>query len=97
MTKKKLNNTKPEVAFFEIEPWEQEYIKKGLKGFKLRFFENIIGKKDLKNLKNISVLSPFIYSKVDKNILESLPALKLVATRSTGFDHIDVAGADKKK
>jgi len=42
-------------------------------------------------------LSPFIYSKVGKDVLENLPALKLIATRSTGFDHIDVIGANEKK
>lgn len=37
------------------------------------------------------IVSTFIYSALDRTVLESLPALKLVATRSTGFDHIDVA------
>lgn len=95
MPKKKTNNSKPEVAFFEIEPWEQEYIRKNLKGFNLRFFEEAIDKKDLKQLKKLAVLSPFIYSKVDKDILCCLPELKLVTTRSTGFDHVDLKEAAK--
>lgn len=35
------------------------------------------------------IVSPFIYSILDRDVLENLAALKLVATRSTGFDHID--------
>ena len=35
------------------------------------------------------VVSTFIYSKLDRRVLEKLPALKLIATRSTGYDHID--------
>ena len=33
--------------------------------------------------------SIFIYSKLGRDVLEKLPALKLIATRSTGYDHID--------
>jgi D-lactate dehydrogenase len=34
-------------------------------------------------------ISTFIYSRLDRNVLELLPTLKFIATRSTGFDHID--------
>lgn len=36
------------------------------------------------------IVSTFIYSEIDRGVLDELPALKLVATRSTGFDHIDI-------
>ena len=36
-------------------------------------------------------ISTFIYSKVSREVLERLPALKLIATHSTGYDHIDLA------
>jgi len=35
------------------------------------------------------IISTFIYSKHGRDALEKFPALKLVATRSTGYDHID--------
>jgi len=34
-------------------------------------------------------LSIFICSEIDKEIIDSLPNLKLITTRSTGYDHID--------
>ena len=37
------------------------------------------------------VLSGFIHTPVDAALLERLPALRLVATRSTGAEHIDLA------
>ncbi len=37
------------------------------------------------------LISTFIYSKLDRQVLEKLAAVKLIATRSTGFDHIDIA------
>lgn len=41
----------------------------------------------------ITVLSPFISSRVGSAELDRLPALRLIATRSTGFDHIDLEAA----
>lgn len=37
------------------------------------------------------IVSTFIYSKLDRDVLAQLAALRMIATRSTGFDHIDVA------
>lgn len=37
------------------------------------------------------IVSTFIYSTLDREVLEQLPALKLIATRSTGHDHINGA------
>jgi D-lactate dehydrogenase len=37
------------------------------------------------------VLSVFINSRLNASALSGLPALKLIATRSTGYDHIDLA------
>ncbi len=36
------------------------------------------------------VLCPFVHSRLDAPALARFPALRLVATRSTGFDHIDL-------
>jgi len=41
-------------------------------------------------------VSVFIYSKIDKKILQSLPKLEAVATMSTGFDHIDLEACKSK-
>jgi len=36
------------------------------------------------------------FAKVTKEALEKLPRLKMIATRSTGYDHIDIAAASEK-
>jgi len=86
---------KIQIAFFEAEPWEKEYLSKRLKVFKLLFFPEILTKKDLSKIKEIDILSPFIYSKISAEMIKALPNLKLIATRSTGFDHIDIKAATK--
>lgn len=87
---------KLKITFFEIEPWEMDYLKPKLKGFDLTFFEEKITPERLKKIPGVDILSPFIYSVVDKKVINSLKSLKYVATRSTGFDHIDLKTCQKK-
>jgi len=85
------------IAFFEIKPWEKRYLKGKLKDHTLLFFKEQLGDINLSQIKDIDALSVFIYSNVTKEIISNLPKLKLVATRSTGFDHIDLKECKKKK
>jgi D-lactate dehydrogenase len=82
--------TKHKIAFFEIEPWEREYLTLQLKKFDLVFFEHALQARDVKKISQATILSPFIYSRIDKRILSALPSLQYITTRSTGFDHIDI-------
>jgi len=86
---------KIKIAFFETESWEKDYIQSQLKGFDLIFFEEKIDSNNLEKILDINVLSPFIYSVIDKKIISSLKYLKYIATRSTGFDHIDLDACKK--
>jgi len=47
--------------------------------------------------KKYEIISINIYSKIDKEVLSKLPDLKLIATRSTGMDHIDLKECKKRK
>ena len=78
------------VAFFEVEDWEISYIKKNLKGLSVQFFKEILSQNNVSKVKNIEILGIFIYSKIDKTILDQMPKLRMIATLSTGFDHIDM-------
>lgn len=85
------------IVFFEVEPWEKEYLKKRLPGMQLYFFGDVLQGKDLSKIKEVNVLSPFIYSKINTAVIKKLANLKLVATRSTGFDHVDLKAAKAAK
>jgi D-lactate dehydrogenase len=87
---------KLKIAFFEIEPWEIDYLKSSLKDFDLIFFEDKLNSRYLKKILDINILSPFIYSKVNKNAIDPLKSLKYITTRSTGFDHIDLKYCGRK-
>lgn len=42
------------------------------------------------------VVSTFVYSDLSRTVLEKLGKLKLIATRSTGYDHIDVGYCNER-
>ncbi len=42
------------------------------------------------------IVSVFVASSVTREVIDALPALKLIATRSTGYDHIDTTYAQSK-
>ncbi len=86
------------IGIFEIERWEKSYLKKSpLQNHELIFFKQELNAETLvPELSQLDVVSTFIYSKVDKKVFDHLKNLKMIATRSTGFDHIDMEYANKK-
>jgi D-lactate dehydrogenase len=76
------------IAIFDLEDWERQS------------FERLAGEHDLELLTeplsmdnadchaDAEVVSGFIHSSFSKPVLEQLSNVKLIATRSTGFDHI---------
>ena len=77
------------VGFFDTSPDAEKYFRKHLKGLKLRFCGELNGENALK-AKDCGVISCFVHEKIDSKILRKMPKLKLIATRSTGIDHIDL-------
>jgi D-lactate dehydrogenase len=85
------------IAFFEITGWEKDYLQKKLsKDYELIFFEDQIQDIDISLLVNFDFISVFIYSRVTSQIIDHIPNLKMILTRSTGFDHIDTDYAETK-
>jgi len=70
---------------------------KELKKHSLSFFDTPLHETPLKDFVDAEVISMFVSSKVPSEIINKLPKLKLIATRSTGFDHIDLKTATKRK
>jgi D-lactate dehydrogenase len=87
------------IAFFGVKSWEKEIIEKeiiNLDATGVGIFSKELHE-DLELASKYDVVSVFIYSKLDKKVLDQLPNLKMVATRSTGKDHIDCAECEKRK
>jgi D-lactate dehydrogenase len=74
------------IVLYETQKWEEEYLKAKLQGFDLVF--NI----DSKILPDVGaeIVCNFVGSPLTGEIIGKMPQLKFVATRSTGYDHIDL-------
>jgi D-lactate dehydrogenase len=77
------------VAFFEVKDWERAFLAERLPSDKVHFASGVLTTPG-EELRGLQALSVFIYSHVTRDVLDALPELKIIATRSTGFDHIDV-------
>jgi D-lactate dehydrogenase len=77
------------VAFFEVKEWERAYLAQRLPSDEIQFSAGVLNAPG-EEMRAIEALSVFIYSRVTREVLDQLPELKFIATRSTGFDHIDL-------
>jgi D-lactate dehydrogenase len=85
------------IVFFETEDWAKDYLsKQGLDGGNVKFYSDPLNEDTAKLAEDADVVSFFIYSRVDKTILDKLPNVKLVTTRSTGYDHIDTSACRER-
>lgn len=78
------------IAVFEIEPWEREAFQKLSTDHDAEFISEPLTQANVETYSDADIISPFIYSKLDSGVMNNFAHLKLIATRSTGFDHIDL-------
>lgn len=82
------------IVFFEVQEWEKEPLKAA-------FPEAILSEDKLTNenasqFTNAEIISSFIYCSLNQEVLNQLPNLKFITTRSTGYDHIDLQASKSK-
>ncbi|AKF24799.1 lactate dehydrogenase [Sulfurovum lithotrophicum] len=75
------------IAFFEIKKEERIFFESHLNGHELFFFEKPIQDIVLQP-EEYEAVSVFVGSRITDDILDRLPKLRYLQTRSTGFDHI---------
>jgi D-lactate dehydrogenase len=78
------------IVIFETEPREAAAFDALKRGHELILTDEPLRADNAARYADAAVVSTFIYSKLGRDALEKLPALELVATRSTGYDHIDI-------
>lgn len=80
------------IVFFEIEEWEKPLIKDKLGGEALLFDDKHLSKDSKEEYKDAEIISiKSTTPDLDEPILSQFPNLKLITTRTTGYDHIDLA------
>ena len=87
------------VAFFETKDWEKDYLQQRLPWAETYFDCEPLGVEKTRPpsfWQGVECLSVFIYSRVTEETLNALAGLRLIATRSTGYDHIDLAACHRR-
>lgn len=75
-----------EKAFFDVNSFEE---------YDISFFEGSLNEKTLKNVslsdkENVEIISVFISSHINREVLDGFDKLKIIATRSTSCNHINL-------
>ncbi len=87
-------------AFFEADGEEKDFLSQNEKikeaGIEPVFFEGFLNKEGLPEEKDFEAVSVFVGSELDAEVLANFENLKFIATRSTGFDHIDLGYCKEK-
>jgi len=84
------------ITFLEVEKEDENKVK--AKFPEADLFNNILSEEEIiKNCQETEILSVFIYSQITKKVIENLPNLKQIATRSVGYDHINLKTAKEKE
>jgi len=79
------------MVIFETEPWEKKAFEKIENEHPMEFIEGPLTADNAEQYADAGIISTFIYSELTERVLKQFDDLKLIATRSTGYDHIDVA------
>lgn len=79
------------IVLYEVEDWVRGYLKeRGFEQDRTKLIAEPLSESNADEAADAEVVSVFIYSTVDKPALDKLHSVRLIATRSTGYDHIDL-------
>jgi len=89
------------VVFYECEFWDGVYkkaqIAAKLKGHTVKFIDGSVNNSNIMEAKDADAVCTFVFSKIGKKELHAWKKCKLIATMSTGYNHINLKEAKKKK
>ena len=77
------------IQIFEVEPWEKDTFGSLEEEHDIQFHPTPVTVENAEKYSNADIVSVFIYSQLSGETLSRMPNLKMIATRSTGYDHID--------
>lgn len=83
-----------QIVFLEVDPQDAASI--GGRFPSARIFPGTVQEEGMEKFADAEILSTFIYSRIGPDELNALPKLKLLATRSVGTNHIDLAACRER-
>lgn len=85
--------TNMKIHYFSGEAWEEAFVRAKLTDADITFHEGTFASHPELSDPEATVLSVFMESHIGEPEMARFPALKLIVTRSTGYDHVDLAAA----
>jgi D-lactate dehydrogenase len=82
--------TSGKAVFFEMEEWGIDYLKRRDLIDRVDMFREPLHERSIALAPDAEIISVFIYSEVTREVIDAMPNLRMIATRSTGYDHIDM-------
>ena len=79
------------IVVFECEQAERPYFESLSKEHEVVFVREPLDSDTVHAYQDAEIVSVFVFSELGSDVLAKMPHLKFIATRSTGFDHIDLA------
>ena len=84
------------IVFFEVLKTEQSIFSQLFSGADVSFCEEKLNESTVNKAEDAEIICVFKDSLVGKNVIDAIPNLKFIATRTTGFDFIDCEYAKTK-
>jgi D-lactate dehydrogenase len=84
------------IAYITPYAGEEEIVRELLSEHELIFIDKPLSTQIPAEAIDADVLSIFVDSKISEQMIDSMPNLKMIALRSTGFEHVAVAHAEAK-
>lgn len=91
----KTRENREHLIVMELQPGEEAYLKTHLPAA-TEYRPCMVQDCTPDEYRDATMLSVFVHSQVTREILDQMPHLRLIATRSTGYDHIDLAAATER-
>lgn len=84
------------IIFYETTSSQKNFFQSHLQGVDCIFTTNPTPQTVPTEQKDAQIISVFIDSHITKELLDQFPKLTLIVTRSTGYDHIDLAACEQR-
>ena len=84
------------IGVFAAEPWEKPLFISSFHSDTVVFSAQELTPVNAAKYKDLELACVFVHSQINQKTLSSMPKLKYVVTRSTGFDHIDLTACKER-
>jgi len=79
------------ITVFETQEWEHAACLQLGGSHEVTCWKAALNAQTVEQATDAQIITTFVHSQLDASVLSRLPQLRLIATRSTGCDHIDLA------